>query len=181
MRYPEGHKEQVRERIVAEASKIIRAEGLDALSVAGVMRAVGLTHGGFYAHFENKDELLSEAIKAAGHATQKGLFEASDDLHGVLEGYLSESHSEHPEEGCIIAALGTQAAGRPETIKDAFDYTARGLIDLVRTKLDGEGDDAPSDESLATTARMVGGVILSRLIEDPELSKRILNAAREAD
>ncbi|MEM1348736.1 MAG: TetR/AcrR family transcriptional regulator [Myxococcota bacterium] len=181
MRYPDGHKERVRERIVHEASRIIRAEGLDALSVGGVMRCVGLTHGGFYAHFANKDELIAEAIRAAGQQTQESLFEAHEDLGSVLERYLCATHAAHPEEGCVIAALGTQAAGRPQPIQSAFDYTTRGLIDLVHAKLEDtsdSGDEVPSREALATTARMVGGVILSRLVEDPGLAQRILCAAR---
>lgn len=177
MRYPEGHKEETRHKILERASQILRKDGLDALSITGLMRDVGLTHGGFYAHFGSRDELVAEAIRFGGEETQHGMFARAPHLNAVLEQYLGVGHASSPEQGCIVAATGTQSAGRSESVLEAFDHTARGLIGLVESKL---GDrEEPSDQALATTALMVGGVVLARLVEDPELAQRILDAARQ--
>lgn len=178
MRYPEGHKETVRAQIVEAAARMLRREGLGGVSVARLMREVGLTHGTFYAHFESRDALVAEAIRAAGHQTQAEVFERAPSLDALLGAYLAPEHVAHPDHGCVIAALGTQAAGQPQEVLDAFEYAARGLIGLVQTQLDPTAS-APSDEALATTARMVGGVVLARLVHDPALRDRLLDATRQ--
>lgn len=176
MRYPEGHKEQARAKIIEAASAAIREQGIDKISISALMNKVGLTHGGFYAHFANRDELVAEAIKAAGHQTRAQLFEQTTSLEPLLKGYLSMQHVEQPAGGCVVAALGSQGHQQPEPIKEAFDYTAHGLLQLVQDTLN---PDAPiSDEAITTTSRMVGAVILARLIKDPELSARILSATQ---
>src|SRR5512141_1545006 len=92
MRYPAGHKEAVRERIVAAAARSFREHGLSALSIPDLMRAIGLTHGGFYSHFESRDALVAAAIEAAGAQNAREVFGDDVPLADVLRTYLSPEH-----------------------------------------------------------------------------------------
>src|SRR5258708_6919301 len=109
MRYPDGHKEEVRVRIIGAAAKALRRYGLDGVSIPALMKRVGLTHGGFYVHFKDRDELVAAAIRAAADETGQGVFTMQPNMAASLRAYLSKEHVAHPEHGCIIAAAGTDA------------------------------------------------------------------------
>jgi TetR/AcrR family transcriptional repressor of nem operon len=179
MRYPEGHKEAVRERIVLAASRALRGRGLDGVSIPALMKQVGLTHGGFYAHFADRDELVAAAVAAAAGETAEAVFSDDVPLAETLRRYLSTHHMEHPAEGCVLAALGTDGARQPPRVRGAFAEVARGFLRLVERKVHPDGDPAAlSDEALRRAAMMVGAVVLARLVRGPELAQRILSAAR---
>jgi len=179
MRYSEEHKETVRSKIVEEASRALRRSGLDGVSIPSLMKRAGLTHGGFYSHFADRDELVAAAVKFAAHETGAGIFEGSDSLDGALAGYLSPQHVEHPDRGCVVAALGTDAPRQRAPVRRAFAYAAQGLIRLVQQKLAPKADPAvPTDAALELTSRMVGAIVLARLVNDPQLAKRLLAVAR---
>lgn len=181
MRYPEGHKEAMRERIVGAASEVLRRDGLSGVSIPALMKTAGFTHGGFYAHFENRDELVGEAVLAAAARTAEDVFADRNSLGQTLERYLSSGHLEHPEQGCVLAALGAEGGRKSPSIRKAFAEAARGLLRLVDRKLHPRRSArAPSDEALRLTATMVGAVVLGRLVDDPELADRILRAARDS-
>jgi TetR/AcrR family transcriptional repressor of nem operon len=182
MRYPEGHKESVRARIVESASRALRRRGIAGVSIPALMKEAGLTHGGFYGHFHDRDELIAEAIAFAGGETaERVLGPRTPNARAMLDAYLSPEHAAHPEFGCVLAALGTEGAHQPPTLRRAFARTARGFLDLVHAKLHPHSrSDAPSDEALATASRMIGAVVLARLVQDEALSKRILAVARTA-
>lgn len=181
MRYPESHKKAVRERIVGAAARELRAHGLDGVSIPALMKQVGLTHGGFYAHFDDRDELVAEAVRAAAQSTAESVF--ADDLEPAqaFGRYLSGTHRDHPELGCVVAALGTEGARKDGEVGDAFADVALGLLRLNERKLH---PDRParqvSDQALQQTSALVGALVLSRLVKDPKLSDRILVAARAA-
>ena len=181
MRYPEGHKEAVRERIVAAASEALRSRGIDGVSIPALMKQAGLTHGGFYAHFESRDALVAAAVRAAAEDTARGPFAEGVALEQTLARYLSRGHLAHPEQGCVLAALGTEAPKQPRQVRGAFAEVARGFIGLVQRKLGARrGARAPSDEALVQASTLIGAVILGRLVDDPALAERILGAARRA-
>jgi TetR/AcrR family transcriptional repressor of nem operon len=181
MRYPAGHKEAVREQIVRAAAEALRLRGLAGVSIPALMKAVGLTHGGFYAHFEGRDELVAEAVRAAGEATSRGAFGEGLALDETLGRYLSAGHLAHPERGCVVAALGTDGARQAPPVRRAFAEVARGLLRLVEAKLNpARPARAPSDEALRLASTMVGAVVLGRLVDDPKLAERILRAARDS-
>lgn len=181
MRYPDGHKDEVRSRIVAAASKALRREGLAGVSIPALMRKVGLTHGGFYSHFANRDELVAEAVRAAGAATAEGAFGDDHDLEATLRLYLSPSHVEHPDQGCVVAALGTDAPRQSDVVRHAFGDVARGLLRLVEKKLHPAARAGTlSDDALRLAATMVGAVVLGRLVDDPKLAERILRVAKSS-
>lgn len=181
MRYAPGHKEEVRERIVQAAAHALRMHGIAGVSIPDLMKQVGLTHGGFYAHFENRDALVADAVRAAAQCTAEEVFSDQLNLGETISRYLSRGHLEHPEQGCVLAALGTDGPRQPKPVRSAFAEVARGFLRLIERKLHSGGKARhPSDEALAVAATMVGAVVLSRLVEDQKLSDRILTAARKA-
>ncbi len=180
MRYPEGHKEAVRERIVHAASEALRQSGVAGISIPALMKQVGLTHGGFYAHFEDRDELVGAAVRAAADGTAADVFAQDLPIAQTLGRYLSRAHLEHPGQGCVLAALGTDGARQPAKVRGAFADVARGFLRLVEGKLNpGRKAKQPSDEALVRGATMIGAIVLGRLVDDPRLADRILAAARK--
>ncbi|MBL8680416.1 MAG: TetR/AcrR family transcriptional regulator [Myxococcales bacterium] len=177
MRYTDEHKAEVRARIVAEASAALRRAGLDGVSIPALMKRAGLTHGGFYAHFEDRDELVAEAVEHAAGQTSESVFEPAKGIGAVLDAYLSREHVRHPERGCVVAALGADGPRQKAVVRKAFSYAAKGLMGLVQKKLGGKSD-ALTDEAIELTARMVGAIVLARLIDDEALSDRVLAVAR---
>lgn len=181
MRYPDGHKDEVRASIVASAAEALRREGLAGVSIPALMKKAGLTHGGFYVHFKSRDELVAEAVTVAAEQTAAGTLSDPGGLEATLSRYLSEGHVKHPELGCVLAALGSEGRHQPAPVRHAFARAARGFLERVGKALGGKGTrKEPSDEALALASRMVGAVVLARLVEDEALSKRILSAARKA-
>lgn len=179
MRYPECHKEETRERIVRAAAAAFRRGGLSGASIPALMKEAGLTHGGFYGYFRDRDALVAEAIATAASDTAEGAFADELPLAETLRRYLSESHVAHPEEGCVVAALGSEGGHQPRPVRRAFAEVARGLLGLVEKKLrPGRASRAPSDDALRIASTMVGAVILARLVDDDALAGRILRAAR---
>lgn len=181
MRYPPGHKEAVRATIVTNAARALRRGGLDGVSIPDLMKASGLTHGGFYVHFQNRDDLVAAAVVVAAEETGASVLErAPGDVQAMLAGYLSQSHVDHPEGGCVVAALGTEAARQAAPVRRAFAHAARGLIHLVDQQIQPpKPAEAVSDEALVLSAQMVGAVVLARLVDDPELSGRLLQAVKD--
>lgn len=179
MRYSPEHKAEVRARIVQAASRVLRRDGLDGVGIPALMGLVGLTHGGFYAHFKDRDELVAEAVRHAARQTGMGVFEQAATLDEALEAYTSHDHVTRPEGGCVVAALGAEAPRQSPPVRSAFAFAARGLLALVQRRLAPDNAaEALSDEALALTSRMVGAVILARLVDDPVLADRLLQNAR---
>lgn len=180
MRYPAGHKEAVRASIVEAAASALRREGLGGVSIPVLMKKAGLTHGGFYAHFRNRDELVAEAVLAAAEDTaSRVLGDDAGGLDAVLGAYLSREHVERPAGGCVLAALGSEAIHQPAPVRRAFAHAARGFLRHLQGKTH-PGDDARQlgDDTLSLAARMVGAVVLARLVDDERLGDRILAAAK---
>lgn len=182
MRYSAGHKTEVRERIVAEAARALREDGLDGVSVPVLMQRVGLTHGGFYNHFADRDALVAEAVARAAAETAADVFMANEgDVEAVLSAYLSPEHVDGPGGGCVLAALGGEAAHSDSPrVRRAFAVVARGFLDYVQRVVAPGVRRRPDDESLVLASQMIGAVVLARVVNDPALAARILKATRHA-
>lgn len=180
MRYPESHKESVRARIIEAASRALRAEGISGVSIPKLMKLAGLSHGGFYAHFRDRDELVAEAVIAAGQErAERMVAEGAKPPEERFRSYLSKGHVDHPEMSCVLATLGTEAPRQAPPVRRAFAQIARGFLRRIETVLHPRSEPgALSDEALETAARMVGAVVLARLVQDEALKERILEAAR---
>lgn len=182
MRYGEDHKAETRERVVRAAANAMRRLGPDRVSVADVMSEVGLTHGGFYAHFKSKDALVGAAVEAAFAQSRWRLAQLAlhDDpqvlLAGLVDFYVSADHRDHPERGCPIALLSSDIPRQGAPAREAYDAGVHGLIEVIATRLDGGEERLGLAGSLL--AEMAGAVALSRAVSDPELSDRLLAESR---
>ena len=173
MRYPQKETAAKHERIVKEASRLFRERGFENVSVGEVMKAAGLTHGAFYAHFNSKEELKVAAI-AYGQRVSLGRLRRTGDNNSkgpyTTERYLSRWHRDNPGDGCIMAALGQEVARSTPELKTAFEY---GFEEIISAS---SGD---RKETMFRLAAMIGGVVLARAVRDPELSDEILDSVRQ--
>jgi TetR/AcrR family transcriptional repressor of nem operon len=173
-----------RRQIVHEAARLFRARGLDAVSVADVMSALGLTVGGFYRHFASKEQLAVEAIAEASaqtvahHETVTRRAPKRAVGAALIEGYLSLQHRAHPESGCPVAALCSEVAHASPDVKRAFTQAVRGLLEVAAVAIPGETKRARERRLLAAAA-MVGAVVLSRATDDEALARDLLGAVRK--
>jgi TetR/AcrR family transcriptional repressor of nem operon len=172
-----------REQILAAAAGRFRERGFDGISVAELMKEVGLTHGGFYGHFSSKEELTALAVlRAMNNAAarwQKVIDEApGDPLEAIAEYYLSMRHHDHPEAGCLFAALGSELARQPSSVRDSVAEGQERFFDLLARILPGRTKAARKKKAVAIFASMVGGMILARSVSDPELRREILQSVR---
>ena len=179
MRYPEGHKESVGARIIEAASRALRQDGVDAVSIPKLMKRAGLTHGGFYGHFRDRDDLIAKAV---AHAASDSPLGGDQPAAETFDMYLSRKHLLHPEYGCVIAALGAEGARQKGSVRRVFADIARSFLRRVEHTLHpGAAKDALSDEALATASRIVGAIVLARLVHDDALAEKILAAAKCGD
>lgn len=163
-----------RRRILEAASRLFREKGFDAVSVAEVMKAAGLTHGGFYGHFCSKDELVAQTLAQvlAPEPDRKGEF------CDFLNAYLSPHHRDDPAGGCPTAGLAAAIRHQTPATRSAMAEGLRSQIERLEKALP---EAAPADRrraAIGTWAAMVGAVILSRAIDDPALSDEILEETR---
>jgi TetR/AcrR family transcriptional regulator, transcriptional repressor for nem operon len=177
MGYSQSNKTHNHDRIVEIASRRIREQGTDGPGVAEVMREAGLTHGGFYKHFGSREELIAAAAQRSydesAEALANVLDNAEDPLLELVDWYLSESHRDDPGSGCAVAALGGDAARTGGPIRDAYTELVRQYLHHLEQLLGADG-------ATAALSTLVGALQLSRAVDDPELSARILRDAREA-
>ena len=172
MRYPAEETAAKHERIVKEASRLFRERGFEDVSVGEVMKAAGLTHGAFYAHFDSKEELQAAAV-AYGQEVSLGRLQRSKTKKGkgsFTDAYLSPWHRDNPGDGCTMAALAQEVARSTPELKAAFE---QGLENM----LSAEGGDRK--EAIFLVAAMIGGVVLARAVHDPRLSDEILKSVRQ--
>ncbi|WP_309569786.1 TetR/AcrR family transcriptional regulator [Deinococcus sp.] len=182
-RYPKDHRQQTRERIVQAATEAFKTEGIDGVGIARVMGRAGLTHGGFYAHFQNKDDLVSAVLSgtpaSSMHARVQHAREAGDGLDGVARGYLSRAHRDHPESGCVLPSLSGELARQPEAVRSALNVSLEAMLAELAGLSTAPDDAGRRADALSTLAGMVGAVALSRAVSDPSLSDEILKATRD--
>jgi TetR/AcrR family transcriptional repressor of nem operon len=182
VRYPPGHREQTRARILRAAADLFRARGIAATGVDRVMARAGLTAGAFYAHFRSKDALVASAVDAAAAASRERWYGRFDELRGeawaraFVETYLSEGHRDDRSGGCILPSLGAEVghAGRP--VRQRFEQRLRGMLDFVDAQAHG-GVSAERPDVIAAIATCVGGLLLARAVPSSELSTAILKSA----
>ena len=170
-----------REQILDAAGTLFREHGFDGIGVADIMQRAGLTHGGFYGHFASKDDLAVETtarIVGRGGWAERITGKAKPTLADVVRSYLSPRHRDEPGRGCFFAAIGSDVARQPRSIRHAFTDGVRGRLDALRDLIPGSSPVARRRRAVATLAGLVGALMLARAVDDPELSDEILKAAR---
>lgn len=179
MKITKAQSQENRARIVETASALFRERGYDGVSVADLMVASGLTHGGFYKHFESKAELMAEAT-AHGLATKMQGYQGVD-MQGFVNGYLSREHRDGRSDGCTLAALSGDAARQAPAVQAAFKAGIATMLGAIeRGALAAEAAPAEARaQAIALFAQMVGALVLSRACrEDTALSNEILDSCR---
>lgn len=173
-----------REKIVEVASREFRDKGFDGIGVADLMKSAGLTHGGFYGHFASKDDLIAEACGTAmDHSTGKWakLIETSPEnaLSLIVESYLSKAHRDDNANGCPMAALAPEIARQGNPVRERFTRGLRDSLDvLLEAMPSGRPGERRREATLATMAGLVGTLVLSRAVNDPDLAEEILAIGR---
>jgi TetR/AcrR family transcriptional regulator, transcriptional repressor for nem operon len=184
MRYEKGHKDATRKRIVDVASKRFRKEGVEAVGLAGLMADAGLTHGGFYAHFKSKEDLVREAVTDAFGQSNAGFERAArdndDGFATIIHGYLTPEHRDRPDLGCVAAALVSEIARHTEPTRQAFTGRLNDLINLVEAQLPTAPPGRRRKCATAIVALMMGSLQLARAETDTARSAEILESGAEA-
>jgi TetR/AcrR family transcriptional regulator, transcriptional repressor for nem operon len=180
VRYASDHKAETRKRVLKEAGRAIRLKGPGGVAVSSVMERAGLTHGGFYAHFTSKDELVAEAIGTMfddARARTATLTEGDDPrrmLRAYLDFYLSAAHRDGRDRGCPLPALSGDLARADTTARARFGVGVAGLAARLAVGLRGIGCATPEADATAMLAQMVGAVALARAVPDGAQSDAIL-------
>ena len=168
-------------RIVEVAARMFRENGIAATGVADVMKAAGLTHGGFYRHFASKDDLVAAAISLAVSTSLAELEETEGReakaaaLKRYIERYLSDEHVENQRDGCPLAALGPEAPRSSSRISNALDEGSVEAVRVLASAMDGRREAASS-----LMATLLGTVVMARMAGSHQCRKRILLAGRRA-
>ena len=186
MRYGAEHKEETRRRVLKAAAKAIRAEGPHRIAVAGVMADAGLTHGGFYAHFKSKDDLVAASIGqmfAESSERARRETEGVDPATGLsryIDFYLSPAHRDARGAGCPLPYLSADAPRMDGESRARFAQGVAQLTDRLARLLAETGRSDPAAAAGSLLAEMVGALSLARADPDPERSLAILERSRAA-
>jgi TetR/AcrR family transcriptional repressor of nem operon len=180
MRVSREQAAQNRERIVETAARLFREKGFDGIGVADLMKGAGLTHGGFYGHFESKEALLAEACgKAMQGSVQRWRNIVSEDpqqpVAALARAYLTMKHRDNPGRGCAVASLGPDVARVGAEVRQAVTDGTMAQIALLADALPSGTPEERRRQATTAYASMIGALILARAADDPETATRILN------
>ena len=185
MRYSKEHKQETHARIVKKASVRLREKGAHGIGVADLMKEAGLTHGGFYAHFDSREALVIEAFAyAMDRSTERWRKMAEQTapekrLAAIVESYLTPIHRDDPGHGCAVPTLGAEIARESLKTRKAFSAKLEQMIDMMADQVADVPRKAARKQAMATLATMIGTLVLSRIAGSGEFSDEILGAGRD--
>jgi TetR/AcrR family transcriptional repressor of nem operon len=185
MRYRPEHKAEVHREIVKDASRRVRTEGVNGAAVAAVMRDSGLTHGGFYKHFENKDELLLESLSEAFREIGDTLVRAAEQVRpeaawkAIVKTYLSLQFCDHPERGCPLPALAPELARVDQKMRKRVLSQLVNYRDRMLPFMPGSRTAEKERAFFAIFATMAGTIEIARMLPEPAMRKKVLSASRD--
>jgi TetR/AcrR family transcriptional regulator, transcriptional repressor for nem operon len=174
----QAHKAESRRAIVDAAARLFRENGVDGVSVAAIMDAAGLTHGGFPRHFDSKQDLLAEALKQAVAASARVPALAGGDLGTYAATYLRPEHRDAAGEGCVFAALGTELSRAPAAVRHVLTQAMAQQFNRFAASAPGDDPEAQRAAAIGSWAAMVGAMVLARIADSPALSDEILQATQ---
>jgi len=173
------------DRILDIAAARIRRDGIGSLAVAELMKEAGLTHGGFYRHFDSREQLVAEAAQRA--LTQGSAWTiASGKLGGqrgytaLVDGYLSAWHRDHPEAGCGVAGVAADAARAGGPARGSYTRQVKECLAVIADLTGNPDRQAGEREAVLTLSALVGAISMARAVDDPDLSEQILTNAAAA-
>src|SRR4029077_19355426 len=183
MRYSTKHKAQTRARLLKKASEDFREKGLKGTGIAKLMGQMRLTHGGFYGHFANKSDLVMAAINKMFEETIDHMQRSIDknprgkEVSGIVDGYLSPEHRDHPEHGCLLPVLAPEIAHQPKSIRKGYTRGFTEQISRLAQFMPGVDDEERRQNAQVLLAGMAGTMMFARAVDDPKLSDQILRGA----
>lgn len=183
MRYSKERKAETHARIVQKASERFRAEGVDAVGVGSLMQSLGLTVGGFYAHFDSKEDLIAQACRS-GFSVTNARFRTyietkkpGEQFAAIVEAYLSPQHRDMPGEGCFAAATGAELARRLDETRVALAEQVDGWIGVIAAAMENDKLDG---DARGIAGTLVGCLILARVMPDRTTADAFLDSGRRA-
>jgi TetR/AcrR family transcriptional repressor of nem operon len=186
MRYSREHKLETHARIVKKASVRLREKGAHGIGVADLMKDAGLTHGGFYAHFDSREALVIEAFSyAMDRSTERWRKLAEQTppdkrLATIVDSYLTAVHRDDPGHGCALPTLGAEIARESPKTRKAFAAKLEQMIEMLAAQVPGVPHNAARKRALAAIATMMGTLVLARIAGNGDFSDEILGAGRDA-
>lgn len=188
MRYAKTRKAETRERVIETAARALRRDGVDGIGLVGLMGEAGLTKGGFYAHFESKDDLVAEAVTSSLKASATRMRQVVDTaeaggparLDAIVDGYLSAAHAGTPEAGCTIGALLSDLTRASAPVRAAAADGASQLVAAIEDALPDAIETGRRSKAQAVFSLLAGGLQLARLESDPAIRDALLASARDA-
>jgi TetR/AcrR family transcriptional repressor of nem operon len=173
------------DRILDIAAARIRRDGIDSLAVAVLMKEAGLTHGGFYRHFDSREQLVAEAAQRAlsqgsGWTVAAGQIGGRRGYTKLVNGYLSTWHRDHPESGCGVAGIASDVARSDGSARTAYARQVQDCLAVLADLIDKPDRRVAEREALLTLSVLVGAISMARAVDDPDLSQEILTHAAAA-
>ena len=185
MRYRPEHKAEIHQKIVQDASRRVRAEGLTGAAVSAVMQDAGLTHGGFYKHFGSKDDLLVESLREAFQDITDSLMHAVEQSHSeaawkeIVKAYLTLEHCDDPKRGCPLPALAPELARADREMKGQI---LAELVDYKNKMLPFMPGQRTADRERAffvIFSTMIGAIEIARMLPEPAMREIVLTSTRD--
>jgi TetR/AcrR family transcriptional repressor of nem operon len=186
MRYSPEHKAETHARIVRKASVRLREKGAHGVGVADLMKEAGLTHGGFYAHFNSREALVIEAFgDAMDRSTarwRKTLAELPPEkrLAAIVDGYLTPQHRDDPGHGCTVPALGAEIARESPKTRKAFAAKLEEMVEVFADQISDVPPKFARKRAAAMLATLMGTLVMARIAGNNEFSDEIMSAGRDA-
>ncbi len=178
------HKERTRQRILDEAAAIMRVVGTEGIGVAALMKRVGLTHGGFYAHFTSRDDLVANVIDRMFNETGERLNalsplpEGAARLTCLIDLYLSPEARNAPEHNCPMPSLAGEASRLPDEARARFTLGIQEMQALIARSLQAMGHPQPQSLASSAQAELIGAMALARVIQDDVVAEQLLADSR---
>jgi TetR/AcrR family transcriptional regulator, transcriptional repressor for nem operon len=179
MGHSRAEKAKTHKRIVSIASKKFREEGLAGVRIAELMKEAGLTVGGFYKHFDSRDDLVAEAVSSAFGGWKRHVDAAKSggplvSLAKLIDDYLNEAHRDNPGSGCAFSALAPEIARSDKRTRSLTSEQVRNDIQLIATLLPGRDKRTARSRAVLIFSALVGAMSLARAVSDEALSREIL-------
>jgi TetR/AcrR family transcriptional repressor of nem operon len=180
MRKSKAETAKTRQRIVEVASEAIRGRGIEATGVAEIMAAAGLSHGGFYRHFDSKEQLVTEAIALSRRdyfaQTLTAAEQGPEALMKHLQEYVAPAHRDDIGSGCPLAANGSELVRSDSTTRHNATEALRVWFEKTAPYMRSQDDQGKTDLAISVVTNMIGALTMSRMVDDPVLSDQILES-----
>jgi TetR/AcrR family transcriptional regulator, transcriptional repressor for nem operon len=185
MRYPAGQKDENHGKILSMAARSFREHGGDTSGIGSVMKKAGLTKGGFYRHFESKDDLFAAAVAQAFEEMGNHLQEVAQSappgqaLQAIIEHYLSPRHADSPGSGCVVSALGPEFARKPLSVRKRIEASLDAYRERLLPFFPGTTREEKLTQFQLLFPSMAGQIAAVRLTSSPQKRERMLTEARK--